>query len=142
MIKKIHPLMLLIQVRFLDHRGVKNEKWITRSKWKILHTASFTNQNLRDFSNKTYINVHREKKKTIYKSLFRSIYSFWYARLYYCGRHRNHCFLNKAKENLIGFPLGKKSSGILPSKEIVKTSLFTPEGFLYAISVYGIIFSS
>lgn len=42
----------------------------------------------------------------------------------------------------MGFPHGKKPTGILPSEEVVKNDLFTLEGFLYAAGVCGIFLSS
>lgn len=73
--------------------------------------------------------------KKICKPLFRTVCSFWYVCLNYFGRGRNHCFLNKSKEKLKGFPHWKKPSGILPSEEIVKKQ-FTLEDFLYAAGVW------
>lgn len=104
-------------------RRLENEEWIWKNNWEIYHTASFAYQNLWDFSKETSKNVHRGKMKKICTSLFRNVCSFWYECLNYFGIHRNHCFPNKAKENLIGFPHGEKLRGISPSEEIVKINL-------------------
>lgn len=72
--------------------------------------------------------------------MVRIICLFWYVCLNYFGRGRNYCFLNKVKENLMGFFYGKKFIGILLLEEVVKYDLFILEGFFYVVGVCGIFF--